>query len=214
MRSCVPASLSVVTFLALGTIAMAQSNPAAPAAKGAPAAAPAATAAAADKKPADNAAAPAAANKDAAAGNRPAVGSVTTGWSVGCASAPEPGKLRCEVTNAVILTPVNQRFVAIAVRKDLNTSEEVMVATLPHGVLFSTGILAQIDGKDSGKFEPLTSDQQGAYAKLPLTAETIDTLGKGKELTVVFDGTSGQKFKVGIPLAGFTAAHDKAKAEN
>jgi invasion protein IalB len=201
-----------LTAIVLSTVAFAQTKPSTTSSsKGAPAAA---TPTASDKKPADApAAAPAADGKDGAA-SRPSVGTVTTGWSVGCASAAEAGKLRCEVTNAVILTPVNQRFVALAVRKDMTTSEEVMVASLPHGVLFSSGILAQVDGKESGRFEPLTSDQQGAYAKLPLTAETIDTLGKGKELTVVFDGTGGQKFKVGIPLAGFSTAHDKAKAEN
>lgn len=142
------------------------------------------------------------------------VATVTTGWSVGCASAQDPGKLRCEVTNAVVLTSVNQRFVSVAVRRDLATPDKIMVVTLPHGVLFTAGILAQIDGKEAGEFEPLSSDQQGAYAKLKLTADNIQALEKGQTLTIVFDGTSGQKFTVAIALTGFAAAHDKMKAGN
>lgn len=215
------ASLYGALTVALTASVLAQTKPSpapagqakpAPTAGTTPAAAPA-PAPAPDRKPAD-AAAPGTAGEGAAAANRPQVATITTGWSVACASGAEPGKLRCEVTNAVVLTPVNQRFVSLAVRRDLSTSAEVMVATLPHGVLYTSGILAKVDGADAGKFEPLTSDQQGAYAKLPLTAELIASLEKGKELTVVFDGTNGQKFTVGIPLAGFAAAHDKMKAEN
>lgn len=214
MSHRVSACLASALLLGFGVAASAQTKPAAQATPAKPAAAPAA---AADKKSEDDKAAPAdAAAKPAAdaSASRPGVASVATGWAVGCATQPDPGKLRCEVTNAVVLSPGNQRFVSVAVRRDATTSEEVMVLSLPHGVLFTAGVVAEIDGKETGKFEPVTSDQMGAYAKLPLAGATIPSLETGKTLTVVFSGTGGQKFTVGMPLAGFAAAHGKMKAEN
>ena len=149
----------------------------------------------------------------AAETNPQGAGSVATGWIVSCAPPAASGKLNCEISNSVVITPANQRFVSLAVRRDSISSAELLILTLPHGVLFTSGILAQVDGKEVGRFEPLTSDQQGAYAKMPLTPEATAAIESGETLTVIFDGANSQKFTVGISLAGFVAAHAKMIAE-
>ncbi|MBU2582646.1 MAG: invasion associated locus B family protein [Alphaproteobacteria bacterium] len=135
-----------------------------------------------------------------------------TGWVVSCAATQPEGKLLCEMNNSVILTPVNQRFVSVAIRKTPGTAEDFMVATLPHGVLFTVPIVAEVDGKELGRFVALTSEQQGAFAKLSLSANMIRDLRHGKELKVIFEGLNGQKYTVAFSLTGFTAAHAKANS--
>lgn len=223
MKRCICALAAASLILTFEGAALAQTKPASPAAP-APTASPAATAPSAtpDKaksgsdehaKPLETGAVPTA-KPEQSGSSRPNTSSVATGWSVGCASARADGKLRCEVTNNVVITPANQRFVSVAVRRDLTTSDELLVLTLPHGVVFTSGMIAQVDSKEVGKFEALTSDQQGAYAKMKLAPEVSAAMEKGTTLTVIFEGANGQKFTVGMGLAGFAPAHAKMKAEN
>ena len=192
--------------------AMAQAKP-----EAAPAAPPAAAkSAAAEKAKTGTEAAqdPAkAATAAAAARTQPSAGSVATGWTVNCATPQAAGKLLCEVSNTVVITPANQRFVSIAVRHELTGTGKLIVLTLPHGVLFTSGMIAQVDAKEIGRFEALTSDQQGAYAKMAMTPEATAALEKGETLTIIFDGANGQKFTIGMALSGFAAAHAKMSAE-
>lgn len=136
-------------------------------------------------------------------------GTVITGWNVSCATPQAAGKLVCEVNNAVLVTPGNSRFVSVAIRSDGTSDKKVLVASLPHGVLFTAGVGLKIDGKDAGKLQMLTSDQNGAYARTSMSADLAKAMKAGKTFTVVFDGTNAKRFSVGVPLAGFTAAYNK-----
>ncbi|MEO9875046.1 MAG: invasion associated locus B family protein [Anderseniella sp.] len=134
---------------------------------------------------------------------------VITGWNVTCATPQAAGKLLCEVNNSVLVKPSNSRFVSVAIRPDGISGKKVLVASLPHGVLFTAGISLKIDGKDAGKLQMLTSDQNGSYARTSMSAELAGAMKAGKTFTVVFDGTNAKRFTVGLPLAGFTAAYNK-----
>ncbi len=136
-------------------------------------------------------------------------GTVITGWNVSCATPQAAGKLVCEVNNSVRVTPSNSRFVSVAIRPNGKADRKILVASLPHGVLFTAGVKLKVDGKDAGKLEMLTSDQNGAYARTTLSAELANAMKAGKTFTVVFDGTNAKRFTVGLPLAGFTAAYNK-----
>ncbi len=136
-------------------------------------------------------------------------GSVITGWNVSCATPKSAGKLVCEVNNSVLVKPSNSRFLAVAIRPSGAADNRVLVASLPHGVLFTAGVSLKIDGRDAGKLEMLTSDQSGAYARTPMSAQLAAAMKAGKTLTVVFDGTNAKRFTVGLPLTGFTAAFNK-----
>ncbi|MEO1161827.1 MAG: invasion associated locus B family protein [Pseudomonadota bacterium] len=141
-------------------------------------------------------------------------GSVITGWNVSCATPKSAGKLVCEVNNSVLVTPRNSRFVSVAIRPDGKSDKKVLVASLPHGVLFTAGVSLKIDGRDAGKLEMLTSDQNGAYARTPMSAQLAKAMKAGNTFTVVFDGTNAKRFTVGLPLAGFTAAYNKMSGGN
>lgn len=67
-------------------------------------------------------------------------GTVITGWNVSCATPRSAGKLLCEVNNSVLVTPGNNRFVSVAIRPDGKSDKRVLVASLPHGVLFTAGV--------------------------------------------------------------------------
>ncbi len=154
---------------------------------------------------------PALANAPAAAPAGPAT--AATGWVVNCSAPQGNAKILCEMSNTVVITSLNQRFVAVAVRSESEKGGYVLVGTLPHGVVFTSGIIAKVDDKDVGELDPLTTDQQGAYARLALSSEVLTAMEKGKNLTLVFDGLGGQKFTVALSLSGFGAAFAKMTAE-
>lgn len=145
--------------------------------------------------------------KDSPPATKP--GTVITGWNVSCATPKSAGKLVCEVNNSVLVTPRNSRFVSVAIRPDGTSGKKALVASLPHGVLFTAGIDIKIDGREAGKLEMLTSDQKGAYARAAMSAELANAMKAGKTFTIVFVGTNAKRFTVGLPLAGFTAAYNK-----
>lgn len=156
---------------------------------------------------------PATAPAEATTPNAAAPVTAATGWVVNCSAPQANARILCEMSNAVVITSLNQRFVAVAVRPETEKGGYILVGTLPHGVVFTSGIIAKVDEKEVGELDPLTSDQQGAYARLTLTSDTISALEKGKNLTLVFDGLGGQKFTVAMSLSGFGAAFAKMKAE-
>jgi invasion protein IalB len=138
----------------------------------------------------------------------------TTGWRMSCGTGGAGDQLQCEISNAVIIASINQRFLSLAVRKDPASGRKLMVVGLPHGVLLNQPIEAGVDGKAAGSFAPLTTDQSGVYATLALTPDITKSLNAGKSIKVTFDGNTGQKFTVELPLKGFASVYDKMDAKN
>jgi len=85
----------------------------------------------------------------------------------------------------------------------------VMIAALPHGVLFTAPITVKFDGRGAGSFVPYSSDQSGAFATFPLAGDVIDVMKTAGRLTIEFESATSQRFTVDVPLNNFAAVYQK-----
>jgi len=134
-------------------------------------------------------------------------------WAVNCgagetASAP----LVCQMVQNVVVKDTNQRLLTVVIRPQAGSANHTLTLALPHGVDFLKGVQVAIDDKDATSVPVQTSNQQGAFANLPISDDMLAELKAGTSVKISFQAVSGQSFAVPLSLIGFTAAYEKLSA--
>lgn len=130
---------------------------------------------------------------------------VEPAWKVICpdsaaasGNAPQP----CSLVQNLVAGEQKQRLLTVIVQRNAEVGHAMTVA-LPHGVLFPAGVTLQIDDAPAKPLIVQSSDQNGAYAGMPIDDATMSALKGGKSLKVGFSGTNGQRILVPVTLKDF-----------
>jgi invasion protein IalB len=84
-----------------------------------------------------------------------------------------------------------------------------MLLSLPHGLYFPPGLSIAIDRGKATNVAIQTSDQNGAYAAMPLTDDLITAMKLGKNLNIAMRFADGRDVVAPLTLSGFGAALEK-----
>ncbi|MFD2053832.1 invasion associated locus B family protein [Mesorhizobium calcicola] len=150
----------------------------------------------AQPKPADSSAKPADANP----------------WAVNCSSGSATAELQCQVSQNLTEAKSGQRVLTVTVRRDSGNGGLAMLLALPHGLFLPSGASFQIDQGQKTVLAIQTSDQNGAYAATPLSADLIKTMKSGTNLNIGMESVTRKPVTIPVSLAGFTAAVAKLES--
>jgi hypothetical protein len=85
-----------------------------------------------------------------------------------------------------------------------------VIVSVPVGVNLKDGLELMIDGANRQALTYASCQSNGCFATFDMDAKLIDTIRKGKNLSVGFSDGQGSKVKVDISLVGFNAAFLKS----
>lgn len=153
--------------------------------------------------------APASAQEAPAQGQSP-----TNAWIVNCASGAGGTALECQMSQNLTESKTGQRVLTVTVRRQAKDGALAMLLALPHGLFIPAGVTCQIDSGQKLPVAIQTSDQNGAYAALPMNAEFVAALKAGTNLNIAMESVTRKPVSIPVSLAGFTAALDKLATVN
>ncbi len=131
---------------------------------------------------------------------------VPTAWQVRCVTR-EKGGVACVLSRAVIEARTRQ----ILVRVEIPDHRRFVTLQLPHGLDLRKSVQLLVDGKPLGKAPYFTSRRSGAFARMDLKGRILDTLRRGKSLTVKMAVFNGRDMTVRMDLKGFADALKKLR---
>lgn len=135
-------------------------------------------------------------------------------WTVNCASGANGGALECQMSQNLTESKTGQRVLTVTIRKQPKDGAMAMLLALPHGLFIPSGASYQIDAGQKNTVAIQTSDQNGAYAAVPLNADLIGALKTGTNLNIGMESVTRSPVTIPVSLNGFTAAIDKLGAIN
>lgn len=146
-----------------------------------------------------------------AADNKPqSIQTIETGWQTICRSnAKDRTKMDCSVVHETLTANDRLRIAAVEIGK--GEKGRLMVLTLPMGVSLRDGAEVTTDGANKLQAAYSGCQNNGCVATIDLADKALDTIKKGKTLSVSFSDAGGNKIKADVPLIGFTAAIAKAE---
>jgi invasion protein IalB len=150
---------------------------------------------------------PAARQAEAPAEQRPA-----NAWSVSCASGADATALECQMSQNLTESKTGQRVLTVTIRKQSKDGALAMLLALPHGLFIPAGASYQIDDGEKKTAAIQTSDQNGAYAAVPLSADLVRILKAGTNLNIGMESVTRNVVTIPVSLNGFSAAIDKLDA--
>ena len=134
-------------------------------------------------------------------------------WVVNCASGGQSTDLQCQVSQNLTESKTGQRVLTVTVRKQTGENAGLaMLLALPHGLFLPAGETYQIDSGAKATVAIQTSDQNGAYAAVPLTPELLTAMKAGTNLNIGMESVTRKPVTIPVTLTGFTAAIDKLEA--
>lgn len=133
-------------------------------------------------------------------------------WVVNCASGANGGALECQMSQNLTEAKTGQRVLTVTIRKQAKDGAMAMLLALPHGLFIPSGASYQIDAGEKKTVAIQTSDQNGAYAAVPLDAALITALKTGTNLNIGIESVTRKPVAIPLSLNGFTAAIDKLHA--
>jgi invasion protein IalB len=133
-------------------------------------------------------------------------------WVVNCASGASGGALECQMSQNLTEAKTGQRVLTVTIRKQAKDGAMAMLLALPHGLFIPSGASYQIDAGEKKAVAIQTSDQNGAYAAVPLDAALITALKTGTNLNIGMESVTRKPVAIPLSLNGFTAAIDKLDA--
>jgi invasion protein IalB len=144
----------------------------------------------------------------------PAVQTLSNAWSVSCASGASGSALECQMSQNLTESKTGQRVLTVTIRKQPKDGALAMLLALPHGLFIPAGATYQIDSGEKKTVAIQTSDQNGAYAAVPLSADLVKVLKTGTNLNIGMESVTRKAVTIPVSLNGFTAAIDKLAAIN
>ena len=133
-------------------------------------------------------------------------------WAVNCSSGSATAELQCQVSQNLTEAKTGQRVLTVTVRRDSGNGSLAMLLALPHGLFLPSGASFQIDQGQKTVIAIQTSDQNGAYAATPLSADLVKAMKSGTNLNIGMESVTRKPVTIPVSLAGFTAAIDKLQA--
>jgi invasion protein IalB len=133
-------------------------------------------------------------------------------WAVNCSSGSTGTELQCQVSQNLTESKSGQRVLTVTVRRQQGASDFAMLLALPHGLFLPSGVSYQIDSGQKATVAIQTSDQNGAYAALPLAPELVKAMRSGVTLNVGMETVGRKPVTIPVSLKGFSAAIDKLEA--
>ena len=107
-----------------------------------------------------------------------------------------------------------QRVLTVTIRKQPKDGAMAMLLALPHGLFIPSGASYQIDAGEKNTVAIQTSDQNGAYAAVPLNTGLIAALKTGTNLNIGMESVTRNPVTIPVSLDGFMTAIDKLGAIN
>ncbi|RWN31121.1 MAG: invasion associated locus B family protein [Mesorhizobium sp.] len=133
-------------------------------------------------------------------------------WAVNCSSGSATTELQCQVSQNLTEAKTGQRVLTVTVRRDNGNGSLAMLLALPHGLFLPSGASFQIDQGQKTMIAIQTSDQNGAYAATPLSADLIKAMKSGTNLNIGMESVTRKPVTIPVSLAGFTAAVAKLES--
>jgi invasion protein IalB len=133
-------------------------------------------------------------------------------WVVNCSSGSSGTELQCQVSQNLTEAKTGQRVLTVTVRRQQGGQGFAMLLALPHGLFLPSGASYQIDGGKKVTVAIQTSDQNGAYAAVPLAPELVKTMRIGATLNIGMESVTRKPVTIPVSLKGFGAAIDKLEA--
>jgi invasion protein IalB len=138
-----------------------------------------------------------------------ATGAAPPEWVVTCAPGTDAAKTTCQMTQILFVTETGQPLVSATIRPQAEDRRMGMLLALPHGLYFPPGLTIAIDHGEATNVAIQTSDQNGAYAAMPLTDDLITAMKLGRSLNIAMRFADGRDMVVPLTLKGFSAALEK-----
>ncbi|TPJ79050.1 MULTISPECIES: invasion associated locus B family protein [unclassified Mesorhizobium] len=133
-------------------------------------------------------------------------------WVVNCSSGSTGTELQCQVSQNLTEAKTGQRVLTVTVRGQQNAAGFAMLLALPHGLFLPSGASYQIDSGKKATVAIQTSDQNGAYAAVPLAPELVKAMRSGTTLNIGMESVTRKPVTIPVSLKGFGAAIDKLEA--
>ncbi|WP_258590735.1 invasion associated locus B family protein [Mesorhizobium sp. AR07] len=133
-------------------------------------------------------------------------------WAVNCSSGSANAELQCQVSQNLTESKSGQRVLTVTVRRDSGNGGLAMLLALPHGLFLPSGASFQIDQGQKTTLAIQTSDQNGAYAATPLSADLIKAMKSGTNLNIGMESVTRKPVTIPVSLAGFKAAVAKLES--
>jgi invasion protein IalB len=130
-------------------------------------------------------------------------------WSSRCTSEGRQAVLDCSVEQSVFESQSRQLLLMVAVRVSSDTRKPSIVLQLPFGLFLPAGVSVQFDENKPERLEVQTCDQKGCYVTMPMSSEMLQSMTKGKNMSVKFQNLSKKEIALPVQLAGFAAAYQK-----
>ena len=134
-------------------------------------------------------------------------------WVVNCSGSGGTA-LACQMSQNLTEAKTGQRVLTVTIRKQPADGALAMLFALPHGLFIPAGVTYQIDTGQKVPVAIQTSDQNGAYAAVPMNAELVVALKAGTNLNVGMESVTRQPVSIPVSLSGFTAAIDRLGTVN
>ncbi|MGJ8570394.1 MAG: invasion associated locus B family protein [Hoeflea sp.] len=139
-----------------------------------------------------------------------AIETAKNNWSVNCGSGETAdAPLACQMVQNVVVAESKQRLLTIVVRPASDSPNHTLTLALPHGVDFLKGVEVSVDENEAFNIPVQTSNQQGAFANLPISDALLAEMKAGASINITFHAVSGQTFALPISLIGFSTAYAK-----
>lgn len=135
-------------------------------------------------------------------------------WAVNCSSGASGTALTCQMSQNLTESQSGRRVLTVTIRKQGGEAGLAMLLALPHGLFLPAGATYQVDEGEKAAVAIQTSDQNGAYAAVPLSEGLLGTLRNGSSLKIGMESVTRQPVTIPVSLAGFSAALDKLNSVN
>ena len=152
--------------------------------------------------------------QEGAAAQQDAPAKPVNAWVVNCSSGSSGTALECQMSQNLTESKTGQRVLTVTIRRQPTDGALAMLLALPHGLFIPVGVTYQIDSGAKVPVAIQTSDQNGAYAAVPVNAEFIGALKGGTNINIGMESVTRSPVSIPVSLAGFTAAVDKLNSLN
>lgn len=126
-------------------------------------------------------------------------------WLVTCDNRADAERLACVAVQTLTQTETRQRIVTARIANGPD-GRLYMVLSLPHGLDLPAGVSLSIDDGIELTTPIQTADANGAYSRIELTSEFLNTMKRGNEMVVKLSGSSGNAIELKMSLSGFSNA--------
>lgn len=133
-------------------------------------------------------------------------------WAVNCSSDSAAGDLQCQVSQNLTEAKTGQRVLTVTVRRDSANGSLAMLLALPHGLFLPSGVSYQVDSGKKVTVAIQTSDQNGAYAAVPVAPELAKAMKSGTTMNIGMESVTRKPVTIPVSLKGFGAAVAKLES--